>query len=214
MQSIYDQPAYSCLQAAQYVGVPYATLRIWSGTDGLIVPSGNSGFSFNNLAEAHVLKAMRKIHNLPLQRIRKALKELAKRRHTDHPLLDEYFETDGVDLCIREDGDVVNLSRHSQKEFREFVSLYLQRVDRNANGRVISLHPFIAEDLGYEPKTISISPAVSFGKPVLTGTGISTSVIVGRFHARDSMLDLAAEYQVSISVLEDAIRWETRNKAA
>ena len=214
MQSIYDQPAYSCLQAAQYVGVPYATLRSWSGTDGLIVPSGHSGYTFDNLAEAHVLKAMRKIHNLPFQRIRKALKELARKRHTDHPLLDESFETDGVDLCIREDGDVVNLSRHSQKEFREFVSLYLQRVDRNAEGRVTSLHPFIADDIGYEPKTISISPAVSFGKPVITGTGISTSVIVGRFHARDSMLDLATEYEVSISVLEDAIRWETRNKAA
>ena len=47
------------------------------------------------------------------------------------------------------------------------------------------------------------------------GTGISTSVIAGRFTARDSIRDLAAEYQVDIAILEDAIRWEmSKGKAA
>jgi uncharacterized protein (DUF433 family) len=56
---------------------------------------------------------------------------------------------------------------------------------------------------------------VSFGKPVLAGTGISTSVIVGRFNARDSVSDLAREYGVATAVLEDAIRWEmNKGKAA
>ena len=60
-----------------------------------------------------------------------------------------------------------------------------------------------------------ISPVVSFGKPVLAGTGISTSVIVGRFNARDSIQDLAKEYSVSPAMLEDAIRWEmNQGKAA
>ena len=63
--------------------------------------------------------------------------------------------------------------------------------------------------------SISISPVISFGKPVLAGTGISTSVIVGRFNARDSVEDLAREYGVSSLVLEDAIRWEmNKGKAA
>jgi uncharacterized protein (DUF433 family) len=214
--TVFDQPAYSCPQAAQYLGLTNATLRAWmSMSDGLIQPAAPNALSFNNLAEAHILKAMRRVHRLPLQRIRRALKELAKIRQTAHPLLDETFETDGVDLCIRDDDDVINLSQNSQKEFREFVALYLHRIQRNAEGRVTRLYPFVVAERKDEPKSISISPTVSFGRPVLAGTGISTSVIVGRFNARDSVLDLAAEYQVEVALLEDAIRWElSKGKAA
>ncbi len=207
-QNLSDTPAYSCRQAAHYVGVPYDTLRRWSGEDGLIKSPRAGVLSFNNLAEAHILKAMRKVHGIPLQRIRKALNELTHLRQSAHPLLDESFETDGVDLCIHDKDDVINLSQRSQKEFREFVSLYLHRIQRDDAGRVTRLYPFVVADRETEPKYISISPTVSFGKPVLAGTGISTSVIVGRFNARDSVADLAREYGVSAAVLEDAIRWE------
>ena len=213
--SVFDQPAYSCMQAAQYVGLKYATLRSWISDERLITVPERNALSFNNLAEAHVLKAMRRVHKLPLQRIRKALLELAKRRETPHPLLDESFETDGVTLCIREAEEVINLSKHSQREIRQFVALYLHRIQRNPEGRVTRLCPFIITDNQSEPESISISPMVSFGKPVLTGTGISTSVIAGRFNARDSISDLAAEYQVDTAILEDAIRWEmSKGKAA
>jgi len=214
-ESVFDQGAYSCLQAAKYLGVSYSTLRGWTSPNGLITLPSSGVLSFNNLAEAHILKAMRRTHELSLQRIRKALAELAQARKTAHPLLDESFETDGVDLCVREGSDVVNLSRKSQKEFREFVALYLQRIQRNEAGRVSRLYPFIIAEREDEPKTISISPTVSFGKPVLSGTGISTSVVAGRFSARDSLQELAEEYQVDIRILEDAIRWEnSRGKAA
>jgi uncharacterized protein (DUF433 family) len=212
--SVFDQPVYSCLQASQYLGLGNATLRAWISSDGLIHPPIANTLSFNNLAEAHILKAMRHRHKLPLQGIRRALRELEKLRKTPHPLLDETFETDGVDLCIREEQEVINLSKNSQKEFREFVALYLQRIER-VGGRVARLYPFIVAEREDEPKSISISPTVSFGKPVLSGTGISTSVIVGRFNARDSIEDLAHEYQVDTAILEDAIRWEmSKGKAA
>ena len=214
-QNVFDAPAYNCLQAAQYVGVPYDTLRRWIGEDGLISAPKPSALSFNNLAEAHILKAMRKVHGLTLQGIRKALSELANLRQSAHPLLDESFETDGVNLCIRDKDEVINLSQRSQREFREFVSLYLHRIQRDDAGRVARLYPFVVADRENEPRYISISPTVSFGKPVLAGTGISTSVIVGRFHARDSVSDLAREYGVETAVLEDAIRWEmNKGKAA
>jgi uncharacterized protein (DUF433 family) len=165
--------------------------------------------------EAHVLKAMRKTHKLSLQAIRKALIELSSLRQTAHPLLDESFETDGVTLCIREDGDVINLSKSRQTEFREFVSLYLHRIERDARGVATHLYPFVSRDDASEPKHISISPIISFGRPVLVGTGISTSVIAGRFAARDSLSDLAKEYQIDGNILEDAIRWEMlKGKAA
>jgi uncharacterized protein (DUF433 family) len=215
IQNVFDAPAYSCSQAAHYTDLPYQTLRGWIGPDGLIKTPEASTLSFNNLTEAHVLRAMRRDHRLSLQAIRKALKELAHFRQTAHPLLDETFETDGVNLYLRNSDEIINLSQESQREIREFVSLYLQRVKRDDSGRVTRLYPFVVSESADEPKYISISPTVSFGKPVLAGTGISTSVIVGRFNARDSVADLAREYDVAPVVLEEAIRWEMhRGKAA
>src|SRR5882757_4853293 len=95
-QNVFDAPAYSCLQAAHYVGVPNHTLKRWISEDGLITTPAPHALSFNNLAEAHIIKAMRKVHGLSLQGIRKALQELAQLRQSAHPLLDETFETDGV----------------------------------------------------------------------------------------------------------------------
>ena len=214
-QNVFDAPAYSGRQASHYVGVPYQTLRGWIGQDGLISTPQPNVLSFNNLAEAHILKAMRKTHQLSFQKIRKALSELSQIRKTDHPLLDESFETDGISLCIREEDQIINLSKSRQREFLEFVSLYLNRIGRDSNGVATQLYPFITRDDENEPKHISISPKVSFGRPVLVGTGVSTSVIAGRFAARDSIADLASEYEVDSRILEDAIRWEMlKGKAA
>lgn len=213
--SLFDTAAYSGQQAAHYVGVPYQTLRTWISGDGLISPPEPNRLSFNNLAEAHVLRAMRKVHGLSMQGIRGALAELAGRRQTIHPLLEQEFETDGVSLCIREEGAVINLNQRSQQEFRDFVSLYLHRIERDGAGKATGLYPFLIRDDAEEPRSISISPVVSFGRPVLAGTGISTAVIVGRFTARDSVIDLAEEYGVGQSILEEAIRWELlKGKAA
>ncbi|MGA8937541.1 MAG: DUF433 domain-containing protein [Acidobacteriaceae bacterium] len=212
---VFDAPAYSTMQASHYVGVPYATLRHWTGPEGLIRTPKPNNLSFNNLTEAHILKAMRRKHKLPLQRIRKALKQLSELRQTAHPLLEESFETDGVSLCIRDAGQVVNLSKKLQTEIEEFVALYLQRIERDVHGRAFKFYPFVARDEANEPRHISISPTVSFGRPVLAGTGITTAIVAGRFASRDSLADLAREYSVDEQVLEDAIRWEMlRGKAA
>ena len=49
---------------------------------------------------------------------------------------------------------------------------------------------------------------VGFGKPIIAGTGISTAIIASRFNARESIGDLAAEYDFSPKQVEEAIRWE------
>ncbi len=55
--NIFDTPAYSGPQAAHYAGIPYATLRSWIFDYDLIKVVEPSHLSFNNLAEAHVLKS-------------------------------------------------------------------------------------------------------------------------------------------------------------
>jgi uncharacterized protein (DUF433 family) len=207
-QPIYDRPAYGFPEAAQYLRLSYTTLRNWTSESGIVrIP--DAGFvSFNNLLELHVLKAMRKTHSFSLQSIRRALTEVSKHIHSERPLLDAAFATDGIDLFLESDRELVNLSKRGQLAMREVISLYLQRIERDSSGLPIRLYPFIVSAREEEPRTISINPKVSFGKSVLTGTGVSTAVIAGRFAARDSITDLATEYGVSPSIIEDAIRWE------
>ncbi len=209
-----DLPAYGAAEAARYVELSPQTLRQWISPAGLIHTPSFNILSFNNLAEAHVLKAMRRVHELSKQGIRKAFTELSQIRRSSHPLLEEEFETDGLSLCIREEDRVINLPRKQQQEVLELVTMYLRRVERS-NGSAKVFYPFVVSDAEQEPGSIVISPEVSFGKSVIAGTGISTAVIAGRFQARDAVADLAREYGVSAAVLEDAIRWEmTHAKAA
>jgi uncharacterized protein (DUF433 family) len=63
------------------------------------------------------------------------------------------------------------------------------------------------------PRLIQISPAVGFGKPVIAGAGISTSVVASRFNARESIDDLASEYGLKPRQIEETIRWERRTGA-
>lgn len=65
-----------------------------------------------------------------------------------------------------------------------------------------------------EPKTIVIDPQVSFGRPVLAGTGIPTAVIAERYIAGESVDDLADDYGRRRLEIEEAIRCELSLEAA
>ena len=59
-----------------------------------------------------------------------------------------------------------------------------------------------------------IDPHVSFGRPVLVGTGIPTAVIAERYKAGESIDELAGDYGRGPSEIEEAIRCELWLEAA
>ena len=61
---------------------------------------------------------------------------------------------------------------------------------------------------------VVIDPYVSFGRPVLVGTGIPTAVIAARYKAGESVDDLADDYGRSREEIEEAIRCERFREAA
>ena len=211
---LYEEPAYGMAEAAVYLKVPYQTLRYWlTGFNTrcpIIEPAETDPIrlSFLNLLECHVLAGMRKIYNLKLPRVRSALRQLAEedlRKHK-HPLIDETFLTDRKDLFIEKMGRIVNVSQHGQIGLN-FYHIHLERVEVNPKG-MFRFFPFVVQPGSAEPKTIEINPMVGFGKPVITGTGISTAIIASRFNARESISALADEYGCSPQQIEEAIRWE------
>ena len=217
---ILEVPIYSTRDAAHYLRVPYQTLRYWiRGSDSIepiIRPSGTNPprLSFVNLMECHMLSAMRTHYNLRLPKVRKALRTLATMFPSPHPLVDKHFETNEVDVFIREHGnELINLNRPGQMGFREILEMHMKRIELTTTG-VPMFFPFIEKRSSDEPRSIMISPAISFGRRVISGTGIPTAVIASRFHARESVGDLAREYGRTDKEIEEAIRWESRAIAA
>lgn len=211
-----ETPVYGLTEAAQYLRVPLNTLRYWAQGGGSVPPlirlPEPGRLSFANLLEGYMLSSMRAIYNVRVPRVRKALFNLAKYVRHKHPLIEQAFETDRRDLFIEHLGKKVNLYKDEQILIPGVMELYLTRIERDPRG-LFRLYPFVTERKANEPKMILISPAVGFGKPVIAGTGISTTMVASRFNARESIGDLASEYGVTPKQIEEAIRWEQRTAA-
>jgi len=217
-----EMPAYGIVEAAHYLGIPKATLRSW--VLGRHYPTGTGKrffrhiialadkdqrlLSFENLVEAHVLDAIRRAHGVAFWRVRKAVEYLKTKLGSRHPLAEQRFVTDGVDLFVEVFGQLVNISREGQLAIKDLIETYLRRVERNQIGAPIRLYPFTRERKPDEPRIIVIDPSISFGRPVLVGTGIATTIIAQRYKAGESIEELAKDYGRSRSDIEEAIRCE------
>ena len=220
-------PAYSLAEAAHYLRMPQETLRSWVA--GRLYPvAGQSKrskplihlddptgqyLSFINLVEAHVLAAIRRHYGVKLPKVRKALDYLSRQFRIERPLIDQTFQTDGLDLFVERYGDLINASREGQRAMKEIIGVYLKRIERDAKGLPVRLFPFTRDTdaeaaSASNPRVVVINPAVSFGRPVISGTGIPVSSVYERYKAGDSVADLARDYRLETSAIEEAIRCE------
>ena len=164
--------------------------------------------------EAHILDALRREHEVPLQKVRKAITYLSQRLDSRHPLVEQRFETDGVDLFVRHYGQLVNISQSGQLAMRQILEAYLRRVEWDEVGVVARLYPFTRKRSIDESRAVVIDPRISFGRPVLAGSGIPTAVIAERYKAGESVDELADDYGRKRLEIEEAIRCELDERAA
>jgi uncharacterized protein (DUF433 family) len=219
--------AYTLSEAAHYLRMPEGTLRSW--VYGRLYPaSGDTKrslpliqlddphrryLSFINLVEAHVLAAMRRRHGVRLPKVRSALDYVRKQFKINRPLIDQAFQTDGLDLFVEQYGDMLNVSREGQRAMKEVITAYLERIDRDNVGFPSKLYPFTRDTeaaslVRNAPRVIVMNPAVSFGRPVIAGTGIPVSAIYERYRAGDSIAELAEDFRLNGGAIEEAIRCE------
>jgi uncharacterized protein (DUF433 family) len=233
-----EMPAYGIAEAAHYLQLPASTLRAWIRgrsypTDKgqrwsaplipLPAPHDDSSLalSFVNMVEAHVLKALRRTHRVSMYKVREALTCLEDHFPSPHPLADQAFATNQVDLFIEKYGELVNLNQDGQLVMRKVLDVHLSRIERDPKGVPIKLYLFThdhhmgdAEALADEPRAIAMDPYVSFGRPMLVGTGIPTAIVAERYKAGESIQELAYDYDLLPSLIEEAIRCELEMKAA
>lgn len=216
-----DVPTYGITEAAHYLRMPANTLRDWVRGRHYQTERGKRWFkplitlpdakmpflSFLNLAEAHVLSACRRKHNIPFPTIRRAVDFLARELDSKHPLIEREFETDGISLFITKLGKLIDASAQGQVVMRELVEQHLQRLERE-DGVVARLYPFTRPVITSSPKSVYIDPRVSYGRPVLAVNHIPTIAFVERYQAGESIEHLAHDYGCTREDVEEAIRSE------
>lgn len=215
MAELRDVPTYELAEAAHYLHLPKSTVGNWSRGHKhfrrvLDVPDPRrpSMLSFTNLVEAHMLATIRRKHKIALQHIRPAIDYLKREFGEPHPLATMTLEADEVNLFVRYAGKVLNISKQGQVAMREAVEAHLQRVDRAPNNAPLVLYPFVGGDQQIDRRPVMFSPDISFGRLVISHTGIPTSEVASRWYAGETIAELAGDYRRSESEIEDAIRFE------
>ncbi len=220
---IYNYPVYPVREAAQYLHIPPGTLHSWlhgwtyRAEEGkrrsaplIQRPSPRSlQISFINLVEASILRSIRKAHGVPLYKVRHALDYLDQRLGIPHPLARFEFKTDGIDLFVEglANQELVTVSQRGQLAIKDILENYLTRVEWNEQKMATRLFLEFSASPRYE-KSISIDPRISFGRPVLAGTRITTRAIAERFEAGEPVYSIADDYGLGEPQVDEALRFE------
>lgn len=223
-----DLPLYRLTEAAHYLRVPVSTLRGWiagwdyrtrrgtrRATPLIRAPSGAEAerlLSFYNLVEAHILAQLRRLHRIPMHKVRKAIRRAEDKKGVRHPLFHARLAAEGADLVIfvgrgQEDQD-------GQCVFFFAVERPVGRIDWDPGGALpLRLYPWVSGEDASGPRRIVIDPERAAGRPLIAGTAIPTAAVAARHRAGESVVALAGEYGLDPSSIEDALRCEIRRAA-
>ena len=218
---IRDAPAYTFLAAARCLGMPQATLRRWvhgrtSDNGGRRVvfdpliraPAGTSShISFNNLVEAHVVRALRTRHGVRIAAIRDSIEYAERELQIRRLLLSDGLRTAGKDIFLDRLSKLIKLSGSARRAMRQVLEVHLNRIDRDADALPLRLYP-LRPIWSPDRKPIVIDPQISFGRPSVAGSGVSTAALVDRYDAGETVGALARDYRLEISQIEDAVVYE------
>jgi uncharacterized protein (DUF433 family) len=204
-----ELPLYGIGEAAIYLGVPRTTLATWvrgqkvRGATRMhpLIKAERSGLTFNNLIEAYVLASLTRHFELPLQRVRAALRYVGGER----PLLTTPFRTDGVGIFVDKLGALVDVARGGQAAIRDVVESSVERVELDGRKLPLRLYPWRRDPT--ELRTIALDPKRSFGQPTLAGQGVKIATVVDRYRGGDSVDRLARDYDTTRAVIEGVLRW-------
>jgi uncharacterized protein (DUF433 family) len=216
-----DEPAYGLAEAARYLKLPSATLRAWILGRRYPTAQGHSLFeplirpaqgkppllSFSNLVEAHVLRALRTEHGVPVPEVRKAIQFAEHSLGIERLLLRPELRSGAGRVLLEHYGELINLSASGQLAMKQVLEVHLKRIAWDERFPV-RLHPFIATEMVSDRMPIAIDPRLSFGRPVLLSRGVSTAAIVDRIDAGEQITEIAADYELSVDEIQQAVVYE------
>ena len=104
-----------------------------------------------------------------LPKVRKALAYVRRQFRVEHPLVNQAFQTDGLDLLVERYGQPINASREGRHAMKEIIGVYLNRIEWDAKAIPIKLSPFTRDTQAeavpaFDPRVVVMNPAISFGR--------------------------------------------------
>jgi uncharacterized protein (DUF433 family) len=205
------------VEAAQYLGLPAATVRSWVKGRGYETQSGRREFrpvvipadpegtlSFRNLVEIQILRALRVTHGVKLETIRKAIEFMRRTLGMEHPLASAKMLTGGKELFVNF-LEVLIRADDGQVMLKRVVDEHLERVEWKGE-EPVRLYPFAARGKRSE-RTVVLDPHVRWGKPVLVGTAIPVHDIAERAEAGESISSIARDYGRTVAEIRSALSY-------
>lgn len=215
-----ERPRYPVAEAARYVDLPPATVRYWvkgrrPRPPLVLCPVQRPAvLAFLNLVELHVLAAVRRRQAVSVPRMHAALADLRGAEGAPgacrHPLANGQLAGEELDPFVERYGELANLTSDARIVLRIVLRAALRRVERDAAGIPLRLHPYTRNRTDGAPAIVVIDPGHADGRPTLVGTGLTTALLAHRFKAGASLAELAREHGRTANELEEAIRYELR----
>jgi hypothetical protein len=138
-------PAYSLGEAAHYLRMPEGTLRSWVVGKLYPVTGANrrSDEVFSSPDPPGRPQEAVSVFHQPRRGTRpgRALDYVSRQFRVEHPLINQAFQTDGLDLFVERYGELINASREGQHTMKEIIGVYLKRIEWDSNGIPVKLYP-------------------------------------------------------------------------
>ncbi len=182
-------PLYSVPECARYLGLPVSTVRRWLATSDskdsedekpLVQAAGSdpTALSFTNLVEIFVLSSLRRNRETPTKEL---LTNVLNAKHG---------------------------SFASERHYSAKADFCTNRIEYDSDGVPIRFYPFTRGFGREDPKLVAIDPGVKFGRPVITGTGVTTRTIAKFVKAGEPLMELAEDFRIELAKIEEAVRYE------
>ena len=144
---------------------------------------------------------------MPVKALRDALAYAQKTLGIDRLLLRPELRATAGKVFLDRYGELIDLSASGQLAMRQLFNEHLKRIEWDKSNSPVRLYPFLSVVSSGE-RPIVINPHIAFGRPVVERRGVSTSAIVERIDAGESVEDVANDYDLGQAEIEQAILYE------
>jgi len=155
-----------------------------------------------------VLRSLRTEHGVSVRALRNALTYAEKALDIRRLLLRPELRTNAGKVFLDRYGQLIEISASGQLAMRRLFEEHLKRVEWDTSKSPVRFYPFVLSSAPSDERSIVIDPRISFGRPVLVRKGISTSAIADRIDAKESIADIASDYDLTVSEIEQAALYE------
>jgi uncharacterized protein (DUF433 family) len=210
-QSLRDYPTYSIPEAALILAMSPRTLQSWVYDRPFFPVSGSDQpqqlLSFKDLAQFYFLKFVRQHARLSDAQARGVLQYTKEVTRSEYPLLDEDISVLPRHVFLTQKNKVLDLiNPRGQFVFREIVSIFASRIDRDKRGLMVRLYPWRLWRDGDERRPVLVDPNILSGRLVITGTRIPAIAVATRKKSGESVKDIARDYGISQQRVTESLR--------